>query len=218
MVADATRQPCSTADRPSEKVSTMQKVTKEVAAPMIVAAWNATKGLPVAPEALVRGAVFYHMGNPAPPATPADHMDGHAGSISAAFNAIVLHCKGYRVPVALVKAVLSSATFYTAKGPKAGQYNPNHTSDLARLKADRGHFTICSTEGWVACNPEWYAARTGSMVAVPEPTIEQAPGLESAAKATAKKAATRKAVEATATPADLAAGKAATKGRSSKGK
>jgi hypothetical protein len=181
--------------------STMKKVSKETAAPLVAAAWTATKDLPEATPAMVEAIGFCHAGNPAPPGSGLDPMDGHHGSVSAAFNAIVLGCAGYRVPLALIVARLAAFEFDTNKGRQRGQYNPNHTTDLSGLKVhSSGHLTICKAgmgkAGWVAVNPDFLQAIGRGWSSLAEPTRETAAGLDKAGKATGKglgKAATSKA-------------------------
>jgi hypothetical protein len=189
----------------------------------IAAAYNASKGLPEAPEGLAESAVFNHAGNPALPYSPADPMDGRPGSISAAYNAILLHCAGFRVPKARIVAILTSHNFEVRGVVQAGKFNPLHSVDLSSKKMPTcGHFAVCVTTTWHACNPEFLAA-IGR--ALPEPTMETAAGLEAAAKALPKtnkplkpgkaprgsnKGKGKPDPETLASPADLAAGKALT--------
>lgn len=155
----------------------MIKSGKNANAQLTVSAWAAVVGLPEATPAMVASAAskIQDATNPAPPGTAQDPMDGHAGSISRAFNTIVLGCVGYRVPVALIKAELASRLFDTSKGVRPGLYNPNHTSDLVfEKKHENGHMTLSCGKGWVAVNPEWHKLLATPVVAPTEATIENA--------------------------------------------
>lgn len=198
---------------------------KAIQTAAVAAAWKATKDLPEAPEALVRSAVFFHDNNQAAPYSPADPMDGRAGKGSCAHNAILLHCAGFRVSTKLIKAILASHKFHG----KPHVNVDNHTKDLACIKLhSSGHFAICNANGFQACNPLFLAAIGRPL---PDASIENATGLEAAAKAldkpkaeskpfptgkgnkpASKRTPTAKAIlalaEDNATPLDLAAGKA----------
>lgn len=212
----------------------MLKLGKSANAELTTAAWNACKDLPEAPQTLIDAASAHIQDskNPAPPGTGQDAMDGHAGSISRAFNTIALHCVGYRVPVSAIKIALASHVFDTSKGLRSGLYNPNHTTDLVFEKRHaNGLMVLSSGKGWVAVNPEWYKLLTGVVVSPMDTTptavapavapavksadsMTQAKGLGKAArKAASKKQGkpqTARQLEASLAPtsADLKTGKA----------